>query len=156
MHTEHSKLHAYAISSHTHQLHHYFAIRFIHKHSLRTWDNRNCTYVYTIIYQSSAMVSQPSAIILPSNLSMEYPEHCSMENNPSSNAKSHSTGQNIFQPFMEPKHSLLCLQEPTTGFCTQSFEFSRHPLSRIPFIVHFNNILPSTLRSPKWSLPSGF
>lgn len=102
------------------------------------------------------MVSQPSAIILPSNLSMEYPEHCSMENNPSSNAESHSTGQNIFQPFMEPKHSLLCLQEPTTGFCTQSFEFSRHPLSRIPFIVHFNNILPSTLRSPKWSLPSGF
>jgi hypothetical protein len=56
---------------------------------------------------------------------------------------------------MEPEGSLLCSQEPATGYYPDPDETNPHPQPYFPKI-HFNIILPSTPRSSRWSHPSGF
>jgi hypothetical protein len=53
-----------------------------------------------------------------------------------------------FQLFMEPKVSLLCSQEYSTGPYSEATESSLHPHTLL-FKIHFNIILPSMSKSPK-------
>jgi hypothetical protein len=54
---------------------------------------------------------------------------------------------------MEPEHLLPCLQESVTCSWPEPYEPNHSPY--IPY-KHFNIILPSMTRFPKWSVTSGF
>jgi hypothetical protein len=66
-------------------------------------------------------------------------------------ANSGSTSQEIPCLFMEPEGTLPSQQGTATGRYPEKYEFSphNHTFSKI----HFNTILQSTYKSPKWSLP---
>jgi hypothetical protein len=55
----------------------------------------------------------------------------------------------ISQHFIEPKVSLPCLQEPTTGFYSE-------PVHITPSKIHFNIIFHPSLGHPSGLWPSGF
>jgi hypothetical protein len=56
---------------------------------------------------------------------------------------------------MEPKSSLECSQKPATGAILNQQNLV-YTLIFYPFMMHFNIILSSTPRSPKWFLPFKF